>query len=62
MNKLLWSFLGILFLAGGIFGIVMLVMAAIFMEYGRVVFYMAIAFICLPLAVDSFLKLKDPKS
>ena len=62
MNKILLIAGLILCLGVGIFAAVMTVMAAIFMEYGRVVFYMCLACICLPLAVVCFLNLRNRKS
>ena len=62
MNKTLLILFGVLLLAGGIFTIVMTVMAAIFMEYGRFIFYMSLAFVCFGCALVLFLKLKDFQS
>ncbi|MBR4290387.1 MAG: hypothetical protein IKT52_07085 [Oscillospiraceae bacterium] len=62
MNKALLLLFGILLIAGGVFSIVMTIMAAIFMEYGRVFFYMTIAVVCLALSVTLFMKLKESQS
>lgn len=62
MNRILLLLLGILLIAGGVFAIAMTVMAAIFMEYGRVFFYMTLAVVCLALSAVAFLKLKENRS
>ena len=61
MNKILWIILGLLCLAGAVFGIVMTVMAVRFMELGRVIFYGVIAVLCIEGTVLAFLKLRRPK-
>ena len=61
MSKILWIILGLLSLAGAVFGIVMTFMAVRFIELGRVVFYGVIAVLCLEGAVLAFLKLRRPK-
>ena len=62
MSKVLFIILGLLGLAGAVFGIVMTVMAFRFMEYGRVIFYLVITIVCIELAVLSFMKLKHKES
>lgn len=62
MKKPLWIALGIICLAAAIFGTVMTIMAIRFMEFGRMLFYGTIAFVCFEVAVFAFLKLKAPKS
>ena len=59
MWKFFWSILMLSSLAGAVFSVVMLVVAAKFMEYGRVIFYLTIAIICIEVGVISFLKLKN---
>ena len=61
MGKILWAILGLLCLAGAIFGAVMTVMAVRFMELGRVIFYGVIAIFCLEAAIIAFMKLRRPK-
>ena len=61
MGKILWIILGVLCLAGAVFGAVMTVMALRFLELGRVIFYGVIAIACLEIAVIAFLKLRRPK-
>jgi len=62
VNRIRLLLLGILLIAGGVFAIVMTVMAAIFMEYGRLFFYMTLAVVCLALSAIAFLKLKENRS
>ena len=62
MNKIFRVVLLLLFVAGAVLGIVMTVMAARFMEYGRFIFYMTIAIVCGILAVITLLKLKEKQS
>ena len=62
MNKTLWIILGLVFLAGAVFGIVMTVMAVRFMELGRVVFYGAISIACLEAVFLIIMKLRRPKT
>lgn len=62
MNKVLRIILLLLFAAGAVFSIVMTVMAARFMEYGRFFFYMTIAVVCVVLAFITLLKLKEAQS
>jgi hypothetical protein len=59
MRKLFWIILMLSCIAGAVFSVVMLIMAARFMEYGRVIFYLTIAIICIEVDVISFLKLKN---
>ena len=59
MGKVLLILVGFLCVAGGIFGIVMAVMAVRFMEYGRVIFYLTLAILCIELAVVLFMKGKN---
>lgn len=61
MNRIFLLILGLLLVAGGIFGIVMTVMAAIFMEYGRVIFYLTIALSSFSLSCIPFMKIKESK-
>ena len=62
MNKVFRIILLLLFAAGAVFSIVMTVMAARFMEYGRFFFYMIIAVIGVVLAFITLLKLKEAQS
>lgn len=62
MSKILSILTGVLCVAVVVFSVVMTVMAAIFMEYGRVIFYMCVVCISLPLAVISVMRLKNPPS
>ena len=62
MSKVLWFILGLLGLAGAVFGVVMTVMAVRFLELGRVIFYGVIAIACLEVAFIAFMKLRRPKT
>lgn len=58
MSKLLLSILMLACLAGAVFSVVMLVMAAQFLEYGRVVFYLTLGIVCIEAGIITFVKLK----
>ena len=62
MRKMLLLILGLLGLAGTVFGIVMTVMAFRFMEYGRVVFYLVITIVCIELVIISATKIKHKET
>ena len=62
MAKVLWVLLGIVCLAAVILGIVMTIMAVQFMEFGRMIFYGAIAIFGCEGAILAFLKLKKTQS
>ena len=55
MKKWFTFVLMVLCLAGGVFGLIMTVMAARFMEYGRFLFYGTIFLFCLSLFVGFLL-------
>ena len=59
MRKLFLTVLALLCLAGAVASVVMLVMAVRFLEYGRVIFYLTIAAVCIEVGVISVLKLKN---
>ena len=62
MRKVLFVILGLLCLAGAVFGIVMTVMAFRFMEYGRVVFYLVTTIVCIELVIISLMKIKHKET
>ena len=62
MRKVLFLILGLLGLAGAVFGIVMTVIAFRFMEYGRVIFYLVITIACIELVIISLMKIKHKES
>ena len=53
-TRFLYLIAGIAGCVGAVAGIVMVVMAARFMELGRFVFYMCLAFVCVGFAVWGF--------
>ena len=60
MNKVSAIILMLLCAAGAVFALVMTVMAARFMEYGRFLFYGCILFVCISLFVVFLLNTKKP--
>ena len=62
MIKILWGLLSFTCAAGGVFGLVMTIVAFQFMEYGRVIFYLIIAVLCIEFAVLAAMKAKRSKS
>ena len=62
MIKVLWGLLAFICAAGGVFGLVMTIVAFQFMEYGRVIFYLIIAVLCIEFAVLAAMKAKSSKS
>ena len=61
MNKGLSVILAIIGCIGVVFSIVMMIMAISFMELGRVVFYLSLAFACFGIAVWGFVNLFSKK-
>ena len=62
MIKVLWGLLAFICTAGGVFCLVMTIVAFQFMEYGRVIFYLIIAVLCIEFAVLAAMKAKSSKS
>ena len=62
MRNVLWIIRGLLCLAGGIFCIVMTIMALRFMEYGRTIFYLIIGIFCVEATVVSLMKTRNSQS
>jgi len=62
MIKVLWGLLAFICAASGVLGLVMTIVAFQFMEYGRVIFYLIIAVLCIEFAVLAAMKAKRSKS
>ena len=62
MIKILWGLLAFICAASGVFSLVMTIVAFQFMEYGRVIFYLIIAVLCIEFAVLAAMKAKSSKS
>ena len=62
MIRVLWGLLAFICAAGGVFCLVMTIVAFQFMEYGRVIFYLIIAVLCIEFAVLAAMKAKSSKS
>ena len=62
MIRVLWGLLAFICAAGGVFGLAMTIVAFQFMEYGRVIFYLIIAVLCIEFAVLAAMKAKRSKS
>ena len=62
MIKVLWGLLAFTCATGGILGLGMTIVAFQFMEYGRVIFYLIIAVLCIEFAVLAAMKAKSSKS
>lgn len=62
MSKFFRIVLMLACIAGGIFGIIMTIMAVRFMEFGRVIFYLLMSIISLECAVLLIMSLRKSKS
>ena len=62
MNKIISIIAAIIGSVGTISSIIMTVMAVRFMELGRVVFYLTLAFLCIGIAVWGIMNLPPKKS
>ena len=59
MKRALWIILLVLCIVATVCGIVMTVVAAQFLEYGRVIFYMTIALTALPIGIACIANLNN---